>query len=133
MKLLFTESIPKRKRLALKARLVCSLLTKSIVSTSISAPSGMHCLTSLVLPSPSKIIFLVNTQDRPAWQLQSPSYNKNTWQSRTHCLEVKIIPGEGRFSIYGLYKFLSRDRVWFLRLSVLKRVTFCTTRFFFFS
>ena len=70
-----TVRIP-RKRLALKTGLVCSPLSKSTVSTSISIPSGMHCLTGIVFPS--KNIFFVNTQDRPAWQLQSPPYNKQS-------------------------------------------------------
>ena len=69
----FTVRIP-RNRLALKAGLVCSSLSKSTVSTSISIPCGMHCFTGIAFPS--KIIFFVNTQDRPAWQLQSPSYER---------------------------------------------------------
>ena len=32
--------------------------------------------------------------------------------------------GGGGTPIYGLYKYVPRDRVWFLRFSILKKVSF---------
>lgn len=57
-------------------------LSRSIDSTSISTSPGMHCLTGVSIPC--SITFLVRTQERPSWQLQSPS-----WAQKRRCERKK--------------------------------------------
>lgn len=57
-------------------------LSRSIDSTSISTSPGMHCSTGVSIPC--SITFLVRTQERPSWQLQSPS-----WAQKRRCERKK--------------------------------------------
>ena len=57
-------------------------LSRSIDSTSISTSPGMHCLTGVSIPC--SITFLVRMQERPSWQLQSPS-----WAQKRRCEREK--------------------------------------------
>ena len=69
-------------------------LSRSIDSTSISTSPGMHCLTGVSIPC--SITFLLRTQERPSWQLQSPS-----WAQKRRCERKK--KKTKRISAYDLY------------------------------
>ena len=68
-------------------------LSRSIDSTSISTSPGMHCLTGVSIPC--SITFLVRTQERPSWQLQSPS-----WAQKRRCERKKRKQKESQLMTY---------------------------------